>query len=147
MGVEGFGSATAILPFGGFTPVDKPARVTDDHVMTSKAALRYGIAILLAASGLYGFSLLLHPTSDAGATTGTACESVRTSIQTLLPATSTTTTTFHTGIAAWSTDPTATPEYQQRWLTGMHLVVNNPQCFAPTEVAGAQAAMEKYLGH
>lgn len=101
---------------------------------------------MLAASGLYGFSLLLHPTSDAGATSS-ACSSVIASIGQLLPPTTTTTRTPGTGIGAWTADPLRTPEYQQNWLTAMHLITNNPQCFNATEVAGAQAAMEKYLGH
>lgn len=115
--------------------------------MTSKKALRYGLATLLAASGLYGFSLLLHPTSDAGATSGPDCASVTTSISELVPATTTTTRAVGTGIGAWSADVRATPGYQQNWLTAMHLITNNPTCFNATDVAGAQAAMEKYLGH
>lgn len=131
-GEAGFlGLATAYLPFGAFTPVDMSRVVVDHQPMTSTKALRYGLATLLAASGLYGFSLLLHPTSDAGATPGVDCVSIQGSVTHLLDKGAVPT------IGGWADNATI----RQNGLTAAHLIINNPACFDPTAVAAAQTAV------
>lgn len=99
--------------------------------MTSAKALRYGLATLLAASGPYGFSLLLHPTSNAGATPGVDCASVQSSATRLLDKEAVPT------IAGWVDSTTI----RQNAMTAAHLIINNPSCFDPTAVAAAQTAL------
>lgn len=95
-------------------------------------ALRYGLVLVLAASGLFGFSLLMHPTSNAGATPGSDCTSVQASATHLLDKEAVPT------VGGWADNA----QIRQNALTAAHLIINNPGCFDAMAVAAAQTALD-----
>lgn len=89
-----------------------------------KKYLKYYVAFVLLATGLFGFSLLLKPVPNAtGESRGIDCTQVRSTAATMNPPKTD---------KMW--DRLRIAE-QQKWLDFANLIVGNPTCFTPQLVA------------